>query len=632
MSKYKSAWRGGVPAVAVTVALLLTSIAISAPKTQSDASSDSQRASNARYEKAVQPAEALMADWDFTAAKAALAKLSFKERALADRLIVRRDEVMRLAKLKGEIISRARSGIKLGGAVIETGGKSIFIGEKVTKADDKGLTIVKSTIRASSSRQETWAGLNKASAKKLLKAVVAGDNSEDQIAAGILCTVQRDSVSAANYFRKAKSLGADTEMYLSPLAAAMFANAQKLLDGKQYAKAQKVLDILDKEYSNTPWCVSYKHDIAHARMIVGSEPLYAEAAALFKKGELDGSLPGIVKRLKAEFSTSPAVTDNSRDPSFARMAEAVKDIKPPTIVRKDGKGDFRSIQAAIDAAKPGSVIEIQDAGPYNEKIKFSKNKAGLTLRGKKGLWPIVHSVKGGAKIGSLVLVETKDITLEGLVLAHLSPSGGTPRCVAVGTGSSLLVRSSVLSMHGAEGVWVSQKHSGQPRIVIEDSFIAADASGESDHFTVRNSIWVGTKMGMRKSDIANCVLLVDSVKAHGLFRHCTIVGKVDLSGTNVIDSIILNVRIHSNQIIRRCNIYGETPKDIKSTTKVIFKECFVKDPMFVNPKKLDYSLKSRSPCRRKATDGEDIGVQFTPKMIEIRKKAFELLAKKIIRF
>jgi len=148
---------------------------------------------------------------------------------------------------------------------------------------------------------------------------------------------------------------------------------------------------------------------------------------------------------------------------------------------------------------------------------------------------------------------------------------------------------------------------------------------------------VGTKMTLRLGpDIGNCLLIVDLIKARAaLLRHCTIIGTFTFvyGDGNVVDSIVQNFkREWDENIFRRCNLFGEDPKVIKTTTRVTFKECFIKDPMFVNPKKFDYSLKFGSPCRRKATDGEDIGVQFTPGMIKIRTKAFDLRAKKIIKF
>ncbi|MBL7223430.1 MAG: hypothetical protein ISS72_06240, partial [Candidatus Brocadiae bacterium] len=59
---------------------------------------------------------------------------------------------------------------------------------------------------------------------------------------------------------------------------------------------------------------------------------------------------------------------------------------------------------------------------------------------------------------------------------------------------------------------------------------------------------------------------------------------------------------------------------------------FNRDPQFRDPANLDYRLKPTSPCRGKASDGGDIGVRYTPEMLEMLKLAHELRKKGIIKF
>ncbi|NLY02422.1 MAG: hypothetical protein GXY83_40570 [Rhodopirellula sp.] len=54
--------------------------------------------------------------------------------------------------------------------------------------------------------------------------------------------------------------------------------------------------------------------------------------------------------------------------------------------------------------------------------------------------------------------------------------------------------------------------------------------------------------------------------------------------------------------------------------------------MFVDPKNLDYRLMPSSPGTSKASDGGDLGVRFTPEMIELLKLALELRVRGIIEF
>ncbi len=62
------------------------------------------------------------------------------------------------------------------------------------------------------------------------------------------------------------------------------------------------------------------------------------------------------------------------------------------------------------------------------------------------------------------------------------------------------------------------------------------------------------------------------------------------------------------------------------------KNCFSGDPQFVNEKGFDLRLMPTSLCRGKATDGGDLGVRYTPEMLEILQKAFELREQGIIKF
>ncbi|MEO6097595.1 MAG: hypothetical protein ABIW76_18845 [Fibrobacteria bacterium] len=49
-------------------------------------------------------------------------------------------------------------------------------------------------------------------------------------------------------------------------------------------------------------------------------------------------------------------------------------------VSKDGRGAFTTIQAAVDKAGKGDIVEILDAAVYPEQVTLDSNKHGLTLR------------------------------------------------------------------------------------------------------------------------------------------------------------------------------------------------------------------------------------------------------------
>ena len=94
-----------------------------------------------------------------------------------------------------------------------------------------------------------------------------------------------------------------------------------------------------------------------------------------------------------------------------------------------------------------------------------------------------------------------------------------------------------------------------------------------------------------------------------------------------MDSIVGVVRGNELARIDHCNVFGGYEVMARPG-----KSCISVDPQFVNPKGHDYRLGPKSPCRGKASDGGDLGCQYTPEMLEMLKLAFALRAKGIIKF
>ena len=115
-------------------------------------------------------------------------------------------------------------------------------------------------------------------------------------------------------------------------------------------------------------------------------------------------------------------------------------------------------------------------------------------------------------------------------------------------------------------------------------------------------------------------------------RHCTIPGLVNIQITAspniLVDCIIGEVR--SRRLPNKldyCNVFRRY-QDLARPGK----NCMSVDPQFVNPKGHDYRLGPKSPCRGKASDGGDMGVQYTPEMLDMLKLAFQLRAAGVIKF
>jgi hypothetical protein len=136
-----------------------------------------------------------------------------------------------------------------------------------------------------------------------------------------------------------------------------------------------------------------------------------------------------VEKLKGEYADTTVVQDTARQPSVAELEKATANLGRRITVRQDGKGDFTTIQAAIDAAEPGTLIEIEDSGMYHEQVVVKKD--GIILRGKRGCWPIISSGGPLGAVANLAVLEAPDITLQRLVIIH----------PAVPTGNPLILRS-----------------------------------------------------------------------------------------------------------------------------------------------------------------------------------------------
>jgi hypothetical protein len=99
----------------------------------------------------------------------------------------------------------------------------------------------------------------------------------------------------------------------------------------------------------------------------------------------------------------------------------------------------------------------------------------------------------------------------------------------------------------------------------------------------------------------------------------------------LLDCILYSVEAEKpGTRIERCAVSSPTLPFANLATPG--KGCFQANPQFVNPANLDYRLMPTSPCIGKASDGGDLGVRYTPEMIEIIQKALELRAQGIIKF
>ena len=617
-----------------------------APATQPKPSpaDDLRRKRDAQYTQALRPVEALVAAWDFTGAEAALAKVKFEDKELTQRLATRRDELQRLTKLKAKIIDRANTlkpWLKRGSGVVPgSGGKKIkTVGMQITKATDQAVTVTEVTVQGETPTDKPWPKLADKEVATLLKAALSDKSADDQLAAGLLALARPDSVAAQRHFDKAKSLGATIDAYLGPLAATAFDRALALLEKGEFAQVDKALADIEKKYAAVPWLTSHRTEFAAARgratagvQDAGAEKLYAQAARHFA-GKSVWDLKPVIQKLQSSFGQSKAVTDTTRKPTFAEMAKAVASLGKFLIVRQDGKGDFTKIQAAIDAAPSNSLIEIQDDGPYKEKLLAPAEKDGLTLRGAKDCWPLIASTPSMAKFSYFLEFLGAHTTLERLVVVFRTASGGPANAVRLGADST--IRSVVAKLY-ASGWNYTLTACGGWGHAVESCFLSAPAQGvggTGGPKTVKNSfLLTGQAYALAACSYENTFLEQRAAGGKGFSaRHCTLIDVMKFSGGAALTDCIVK-QIDSGKggtRIEHCNVFGQPPflNHVKPG-----KGCFRGDPQFRDPDNLDYRLKKTSPCRGKASDGGDVGMRYTPEMIEIIQKALELRKKGIIKF
>jgi len=114
-------------------------------------------------------------------------------------------------------------------------------------------------------------------------------------------------------------------------------------------------------------------------------------------------------------------------------------------------------------------------------------------------------------------------------------------------------------------------------------------------------------------------------------HHCTVVGTVcfENEGNLITDSIAKEITAtRRGTTIKHCVAFPEGFTDLAQPGE----GCLVQNPLFAAPRAFDYRLLPGSPCIGKASDGGDIGVRWTPEMLELCKIALELRARGVIKF
>ncbi len=253
---------------------------------------------------------------------------------------------------------------------------------------------------------------------------------------------------------------------------------------------------------------------------------------------------------------------------------------------------------------------------------FPEESEGLTLRGQNGCWPTVTSLreKAGAII-NLVTVEARGTTLERLILVHHAPADRDLHCLSVHAGRFRLRSVMILMETSHYAFWTAQDTDSELKdcIILENGLAVG-------RILIHNSVLVGPNWWLEGAQSE----LRASTVPHGNIDAFSN-NSLRVKGPAVLsESIIQQVWGDTSDIRTECcDVFGEAPFGNEARPG---QDTFTLNPQFVNPQGLDYHLLPTSPCIGKASDGGDIGVRYTPEMIEMSRMALELRANGTIKF
>jgi hypothetical protein len=342
-----------------------------------------------------------------------------------------------------------------------------------------------------------------------------------------------------------------------------------------------------------------------------------------------------VEQLKSSYSDTTPVTGADRKPAFAELEKAVGNLGKVFTVRQDGKGDFKSIQAAIDAAPPNSMVWIEDAGPYREQVLVPREKEGLRIRGNRRALPIITSLgKPELMRVNLVSLQAPRSVLERAVVIHACAPGENQRCVSI-FGTEVRIRSTLICMAGSvEALWLSDQASAELAHVVLGARAVVNGRLVARNCLVANR----DRPEHNATPEAASLMAFGSPSSIGL-RQCTLLGSVAYSASageagTMSECVAFAVLAPPSVVIESSNVYGKYPGAANGFAGPARpgKGTFSADPMFRDPANLDFRLRPGSPCIGKASDGGDIGCRYTPEMIELVNVALDLRRRGVIKF
>jgi len=555
-----------------------------------------QRQLDATFVKAMATVEGRVAIWGFRGAVQELERLRFDAPELAARAASRREQIQQMADLKDRMIATInRADPRLTKTDLSLRG----INGEITKADVEAIT---ATLPSGKEESLAWSDVGPKAIPKLLHLAVRRDNAGDWLAAGLLSLAGQDVQNAERCFDEAQSLGAEVAPYRALLAERDFTAVRDLLNKHKYAESEAILAELEVKFGKLPWFASNRLEFEAAvkeskRGVheTEAEGLYAQAVGLFRNGELYEVKP-LVQRLKTRYADSAVAADSQRKPSLAELAKAVADLGPLVRVRRDGTGDVKTIQEAVKNAAGNATIQIEEVGPWTERVVVPAGKAGLTICGKKGILPVISTAGLPNTYAETFQVQAGQVSLQRLAIVRADTGGQI--------GAAISADANTVSLRG---------------VVVHGHVQLGKGAA------VRDCVFFG-HVGFRMSGSLENVLIVGGLNCGpgSHLRHCTATGPLVLAGASstVSDCIVFSMNApNQGHTIEYCDAFGPNPYLNRAAPG---KGCLKTLPLFAEPKSFDYRLQVGSPCRRVASDGGDMGFLYNPEIQALLKVAAEL--------
>ena len=385
-----------------------------------------QRQLDATFAKAMAAVESRVAGWDFQGAVQESEKVRFDSPELTARLAARREQIRRMADLKDRMIAtinQADPPLKKTDLALRG------INGEVNKADAEAIT---ATLPNGKQESLAWPELGPKAMNKLLQLVVRREDAGDWLAAGLLSLDGPGCPRAPSGISTRRGRWAPRPLPTWPCwRRGILPRSETCWTSTSTRKARRSWPRWKRSTESSPGSPRTNPNWTPPRRRPSGacarrrpKAVYAQAAGLFRNGDLYELKP-VVERLKTQYADSAVAADPQRKPSLAELEKAVADLGPLVRVRKDGKGDAKTIQEAVNNAAAQCHDPNRGGRAVDRADRGSRREGGTDdLRQEGPLARHYHGRRQNSYSETLV-VQSPQLSLERLVIVR-ADAGGPP--------------------------------------------------------------------------------------------------------------------------------------------------------------------------------------------------------------